>query len=175
MFLMMRRIVEKSSTVRIFMFWSIIVCCLLPVFAPLPAPRSFLEEHFELAAEMKNGLRMNLGDTRFCDVQDLPDLLHGEFLIVVQRNHYFFLVRQVVDRLGNDCFETTRLDELRWALGFIRGHQIQQVEGLAIGGVQPWRFEAQQRRASDLIKPLVEFLECDAQKFYDFLVAGRTP
>src|SRR5262245_64711894 len=68
MLLMMRRIVEKSSTVRIFMFWSAIVCFLLHVFAPLPSPRPaldpiqglFLEEHFELATEMKDGLRMNL-------------------------------------------------------------------------------------------------------------------
>ena len=103
MFLIMRRIVEKSSTVRIFMFWSVIVCFLLHVFAPLPSPKpalapgvrqgSFLEERFELATEMKDALRMNLRDTRFCDLQDLPNFLHGEFLVVIQRNHHFFLVR----------------------------------------------------------------------------------
>ena len=54
---------------------------------------------------MKDGLRMNLGDTGFRDLQHLADFLHGEFLVVVQRNHHFFLVRQVVNGLGDEGFE----------------------------------------------------------------------
>ena len=59
-----------------------------------------VEEDRERAAEMEDGLGMDLRDPRFGHIEDLPDFLHGELLVIVQGNHLFFLLGQSIDRLG---------------------------------------------------------------------------
>ena len=83
-----------------------------------------VQEDRERAAEMEDGLGMDLRDPRFGHREDLPDFLHGEFLVVVQRDHDFFLLRQGLDRLGQHGRTLVGLDARLGTLGGIGGQQV---------------------------------------------------
>src|SRR6185503_20628915 len=83
-----------------------------------------VEEDRERAPEMEDGLGMDLRDPRFGDVEDLPNFLHGEFLVVIQRNHHFFLLRERVDRLRQQDRALLRLDARLGTLGGLGGYHV---------------------------------------------------
>src|SRR5690606_2889997 len=87
-FLMMRRIVEKSSTTSTFIPLSIsFLEFLVPPFA-------------EACAQPGQRLAVYLADPRLRHTQHLPDLLQVQLVVVVQRKHQPLPFRQLVDRTG---------------------------------------------------------------------------
>ena len=95
-----------------------------------------VQEDRERAPEMEDGLGMDLRDPRFGHLEDLPDFLHGEFLVIVQRDHHFFLLGQGLDRLRQQGRALLGLDARLGTLGGIGGYQVEQGEGVAVRRAQ---------------------------------------
>ena len=57
---------------------------------------------FQLGAEAEHGLAVHLGNARLRIAQHLADFLHREFVLIIERNGQFFLVRQIGDGVGDE-------------------------------------------------------------------------
>src|SRR5690606_21166727 len=128
-FLTMRRMVEKSSTMRMRMFLSmgprgsgggwcagrsgqVVVVVVAVVAVPVGQPR----------AQAHRGLAVDLAHARLAHAQHRADLAQVQFLLVVQRQHQALAFGQAGDRLGQRVAECGLLERALGRRGAAAGH-----------------------------------------------------
>src|SRR5690606_12015397 len=106
-FLTMRRMVEKSSTIRIRMF--LFKRCSSSWFVEAGVGRL---ENLQPAAQAQHGLAVDLADARLAHAEHRADLLQVQFLLVVQRQHQLLAFGQHGDGLAQLLAELAAFEHL---------------------------------------------------------------
>src|SRR3954449_5664215 len=124
--------------------------------------------------EAQHGLRVQLGDARLGDAEDLADLAEGQVLVVVEGDHELLALGQGGDRVGEAVLELGGVEQV---LRVGRVGVVQRVEerhGVA-GGVRhrPQLVERDNRGVGDLHQALLELLDRDAELLGHLLVRRR--
>src|SRR5215210_169119 len=125
--------------------------------------------------EAEDRLRVQLGDARLRDAQDLPDLPKRQLFVVVERHDELLALRQARDRVAE------RLAQLRMRHGHLRLGRLRILDRVDEGDriaagrrALPELVERRDRRPRDLGERVLKLLFGDAQPRGDLLV-GRRP
>src|SRR6201991_4549530 len=160
-FLTMRRMVEKSSTTRIFMFLS-------KTSLRLATARSsmlvFPTRH--ACAESNQGLAVDLAYPRFAHSQHRTDFLQVELFIVVQRHDQLLALGQSIDGLRQRVTQAFLLEQSIRTRG-IRVSDVDRRAFVAFG-----RRQAKQPSTRRVGQDLVVFHGVDAKPLHHFRVFG---
>src|SRR5690242_5943873 len=166
-FLTMRRMVEKSSTTRIFMFLSNASLHMGRQAAPWfwsVRPRSAAPAG-KSCAQPEHRLPVDLAHAGLAHAEHRADLLQVQLLFVVQRHHQLLAFGQAADRLGQVLAHALALDVLRRPEAALVGH-VHHAALVAV--VRPG--EAEQPHAGGIGQHLVVFLGADAQPPHHLLL-----
>src|SRR4051794_13610630 len=124
--------------------------------------------------ESQHGLRVQLGDARLRDPEDLADLPQGQVLVVVEGDHELLALGQRGDRVRQAVLELGGAEQL---LRVGRIGVVERVEqgDLVARGVRhgPQLVERDDRGVGDLHQALLELLDRDAELLGHLLVGGR--
>src|SRR3954451_24136667 len=124
--------------------------------------------------QAQHGLRVQLGDARLGDAEDLADLAEGQVLVVVEGDHELLALGQGGDRVGEAVLELGGVEEVLRVgrVGVVQ--RVQQRHGVA-GGVRhrPQLVERDDRGVGDLDQALLELLDRDAELLGHLLVRRR--
>src|SRR3954454_10834153 len=123
--------------------------------------------------EAQHGLRVQLGDARLGDAEDLADLSEGQVLVVVEGDHELLALGQRGDRVGEAVLELGGVEQLL-RVGRVRVLQrVEQADRVA-GGVAhgPQLVERDDRGRGDLDQRLLELGGGDVQ-LARHLIVGR--
>src|SRR4051794_38925997 len=124
--------------------------------------------------QAQHGLRVQLGDTRLGDAEDLADLPQGQVLVVVESDHELLALGQGRDRVREAVFQLGGVEQLLRVRGV---GVVQRVEegDLVARGVRhrPQLVERDDRGVGDLHQALLELLDRDAELLGHLLVGGR--
>src|SRR3954454_12525235 len=125
--------------------------------------------------EPQHRLRVELGNARLGDAEDLADLSQRQVLVVVERDHELLALGQRGDRVGQAVLQLGGVEQL---LRVRRVRVVERVEqrDLVAGGVRhrPQLVERDDRGVGDLHQTLLELLDRDAQ-LAGHLLVGRRP
>src|SRR3954454_5114358 len=125
--------------------------------------------------ESQHGLRVQLGDARLGDAEDLADLSEGQVLVVVERDHELLALGQGGDRVGQAVLELGGVEDLL-RVGRVGVVQRVQQRDLVAGRVRdrPQLVQRHHGRVGDLDQRLLELLDREAELARHLLV-GRRP
>src|SRR3954454_23093498 len=124
--------------------------------------------------ESQHGLRVQVGDARLGDAEDLADLSEGQVLVVVEGDHELLALGQRRDRVGEAVLELGGVEQLLRVgrVGIVE--RVEQGDLVARGvGHRPQLVERDDRGVGDLHQALLELLDRDAELLGHLLVRGR--
>src|SRR5579871_2427779 len=125
----------------------------------LRPPRA--EALLEVPLEPQHGLRMELGDTRLGEPEHRADLLHGELLVVVERDHDALALGQELDRLGDQVDALVR-EQRAQRVGLALLDALAALQPL-LAAPEPQVLEAEEAHLADLGEQLLVVLERDPE------------
>src|SRR3954454_2367526 len=124
--------------------------------------------------EAQHGLRVQLGDARLGDAEDLADLPQGQVLVVVESDHELLALGQGRDRVREAVFQLGGVEQLLRVRGVGVGERVEEGDLVARGvSPRPQLVERDDRGVGDLHQALLQLLDRDAELLGHLLVGGR--